>query len=577
LLGAVFNVGINSVISGRTSSSFQLLVLLISLPYTSREAILKLSTMVMPIALFLLLTVQRSERLLLAEAFSPPRVVNRVQHPLRILQRSSCDVFQIPRSTTNSRVVTSLSVASSDFAAGGTLVLSSIIGMISEKFNFSGGHVVTLLSAALLSNTSRMVPTDHMLYDLCWSIFLPSSLVFALLSTSSSVSEKDSLSGPSSASSSSSLKQSSGATNVNSSILGMAVPFAAGSIGSVIGCCASFFLIKFHDIEATAILAGCLCASYIGGTVNFFAAAKILIPMFNCNNTGGGGISSLFGSLAAADLVVMAIYFSLLSFASKSTILQSIFPSRGDVDDANKVSSNVDVTALIGDSSSENSKRNASVGSSITAVFLACFISISSVLAATDLEKKITFFSGSMCAFLAVFGLIAERLIGMGLNQMNKASSNGKSRLARSFEEVAVVSPKLSNVCFYLLFASVGTTADISLAIGSGPKALTFASLALVIHCATVLVGTFIGGRLIGRKLPQSTLQEVLTASNAAIGGPSTAAAFAADLLPITPSSRFISQLRLSLILGATVWGVFGYTIGTATGVTLAKALMRWV
>ncbi|KAK1745828.1 DUF819 domain-containing protein [Skeletonema marinoi] len=531
--------------------------------------------MVMPIALLLLLN---SERLLLAEAFSPPRIVNRVQHPLRILQRSSCDVFQIPRSTTNSRVVTSLSVASSDFAAGGTLVLSSVIGMISEKFNFSGGHVVTLLSAALLSNTSRMVPTDHMLYDLCWSIFLPSSLVFALLSTSSSVSEKDSLSGPSSASSSSSLKQSSEATNVNSSILGMAVPFAAGSIGSIIGCCASFFLIKFHDIKATAILAGCLCASYIGGTVNFFAAAKILIPMFNCNNTGGGGISSLFGSLAAADLVVMAMYFSLLSFASKSKLLQSLFPSRGDVDDANK--SDVDVAELIGESTSENSKGNASIGSSITAVILACFISISSVLAATDLEKKINNVAnvpGLMCAFLAVFGLIAERMIGMGLNQMNKASYNRKSRLVRSLEEVAVVSPKLSNICFYLLFASVGTTADISSAIGSGPKALSFASLALVIHCATVLVGTFIGGRLIGGKLPQSTLQEVLTASNAAIGGPSTAAAFAADLVPITPSSRFISQLRRSLILGATVWGVFGYTIGTATGVTLAKALMRWV
>jgi len=532
----------------------------------------------MPTALLVLLLTVQSERLLLAEAFSPPRVVNRVQQPLRILQRSSCDVFQIPRSTPNSRVVTSLSVAPSDFAAGGTLVLSSIIGMISEKFNFSGGHVVTLLSAALLSNTSRMVPTDHLLYNLCWSIFLPSSLVFALLSTSPA-SEKDSLSGPSSTSSSSSLKQSSNkATNVNSSILGMAVPFAAGSIGSIIGCCASFFLIKFHDIKATAILAGCLCASYIGGTVNFFAAAKILIPMFNCNNTGGGGISSLFGSLAAADLVVMAIYFSLLSFASKSMLLQSLFPSRDDVDDANKIPSNVDVAELVGESSSENSKRNASIGSSITAVILACFISISSVLAATDLEKKINNVApGTMCAFLAGFGLIAERLIGMGLNQMNKASSNRKSRLVRSFEDVAVVSPKLSNVCFYLLFASVGTTADISSAIGSGPKALSFASLALVIHCATVLVGTFIGGRLIGRKLPQSTLQEVLTASNAAIGGPSTAAAFAADLVPISPSSRFVSQLRRSLILGATVWGVFGYAIGTATGVTLAKALMRWV
>ena len=514
--------------------------------------------MMVPTALLLLLTVQ----IFLADAFSPPRVANRgveVRHPLHNLHTpSSTDVFQrIPRP-----FVTSLSGTSGDFAAGGTLLISSMIGMISEKFSLGGGHVVTLLSAALLSNTFRMIPTDHLLYNLCWSIFLPSSLVFALLSTSSA-SER-------------STSSESSSTKVNSSIMGMFLPFAAGSIGSIIGCCASFFFIKFHDIKATAILAGCLCASYIGGTVNFFAAAKILMPMFNCNNTGGGGISSLFGSLAAADLVVMAMYFSLLSFASKSKLLQSLFPSR-DVEGANKVQSSA---ALIEEGSSKKIETNTSVGSSITAVVLACFISISSVVAATDLEKKINNalnIPGSMCAFLAMFGLMAERLIRMGLNQMKEASSTRASQLVRTLEEVAVVSPKLSNICFYLLFASVGTTADISSAIGSGPKALLFASLALLIHCATVLVGTLVGGRLVRGKLPQSTLQEVLTASNATIGGPSTAAAFAADLVPVTHSSRFNSQLRRSLILGATVWGVFGYAIGTSIGVTLTKALMRWI
>lgn len=535
--------------------------------------LLQISMVMVPTtnALFSLLTVilLQGERLLTTDAFSPP-VVNRV-HQTLLPRKSCCDVFQIPRSSPSSPVVTSLSVATGDFAAGGTLVLSSIIGILSERLNFSGGHVVTLLSAAFLSNTSRVVPTDHALYNLCWSIFLPSSLVFALLSTPSA-SEK--LTG---SAFSSSLKQSSDkATNVNRSILGMAIPFAAGSIGSILGCCASFFLIKLHDVKATAILAGCLCASYIGGTVNFFAAAKILMPMFNCNNTGGEGIiGSLFGSLAAADLVVMAMYFSLLSFVSRSTLLQRLFPSRGDDDD---LESNDTSTSKghIGERSSANSQRNASVASSITAVILACFVSIISVLAATDVETKVNNvlnLPGTMCAFLAVFGLIAERFIGMGLNRMSKTSS--RSFLVRSLEKVAVVSPKLSNICFYLLFASVGTTADISSAIGSGPKALVFASLALVIHCATVLVGTLIGGRLFRRKLPQSTLQEVLIASNAAIGGPSTAAAFAADL--VTPSSRLNSRIRRSLILGATVWGVFGYAVGTAAGVTLAKALMRWI
>jgi uncharacterized membrane protein len=350
---------------------------------------------------------------------------------------------------------------------------------------------------------------------------------------------------------------------------------------------------KFHDVKATAILAGCLCASYIGGTVNFFAAAKILMPMFNCDSSSGsdGGIGSLFGSLAAADLVVMAIYFAVLSFASKSTLLQRLFPNRNNDDDENLLSiSNNDVMApsdssLVSDESLRESSRKdstiyASLGSTITAIIWAFLVSLLTVLAATDLEKRINnLVPGTMCAFLAAFGLLSERLVGIGLIRNQKRSS--KSFLARSLEKVPLVSPALSSICFYLLFASIGTTADVTSAVASGPTALVFASLALAIHFVTVLVATFVGGRLSRRTkihhLPQTTLQEMLTASNAAIGGPSTAAAFAADLVPITPISRTNSQLRRSLVLGATFWGVFGYAIGTATGVSLAKALMRWV
>lgn len=343
---------------------------------------------------------------------------------------------------------------------------------------------------------------------------------------------------------------------------------------------------KFHDVKATAILSGCLCASYIGGTVNFFAAAKILMPMFNCDSSSGrdGGIGSLFGSLAAADLVVMAIYFSVLSFASKSTLLQRLFPNRNDDEEiSNDFMAPSDILVSgesLKESSSKDSTIYASLGSTITAVIWAFLVSLLTVLAATDLEKRVNnLVPGTMCAFLAVFGLISEKLVGIGLKRNQKRSS--KSFLARSLEKVPLVSPALSSMCFYLLFASIGTTADVTSAVASGPTALVFASLALAIHFVTVLVATFLGGKLSRRAekhhLPQTTLQEMLTASNAAIGGPSTAAAFAADLVPITPNSRSNSRLRRSLVLGATFWGVFGYAIGTATGVSLAKALMRWV
>ena len=75
-----------------------------------------------------------------------------------------------------------------------------------------------------------------------------------------------------------------------------------------------------------------------------------------------------------------------------------------------------------------------------------------------------------------------------------------------------------------------------------------------------------------------SSWEEVLTASNAAIGGPSTAAAFAVGLIPnnnnnndddgkvssveVKDNDRR-SQLRSALVIGATFWGVFGYAIAT--------------
>lgn len=69
---------------------------------------------------------------------------------------------------------------------------------------------------------------------------------------------------------------------------------------------------------------------------------------------------------------------------------------------------------------------------------------------------------------------------------------------------------------------------------------------------------------------PRSSWEEVLTASNAAIGGPSTAAAFAVGLIPNEDDKKMDngkninrSQYRSSLVIAATFWGVFGYAIAT--------------
>ena len=53
-------------------------------------------------------------------------------------------------------------------------------------------------------------------------------------------------------------------------------------------------------------------------------------------------------------------------------------------------------------------------------------------------------------------------------------------------------------------------------------------------------------------------LRHVLVASNAAIGGPATAAAFA-------------GQQKTGLTLAATLWGVVGYGVGTNLGIAASQ------
>ena len=383
----------------------------------------------------------------------------------------------------------------------------------------------------------------------------------------------------------------------------------------------------YYTKQISALLAGCLCASYIGGTVNFFATAKILQQQ----SFSSSSVGSAFGSMAAADLVVMAVYFGMLQVASRSIKLHKLFPSKLQVVDRSRVVEDDNVNKVVvghdhddhihSANNNEDTTMIPTQKQRIASMGIATSIALGSVTIATHLEQQVSStlgIPGTMCAFLALFGITFERLIHYTINahQEWKRGGNVKplssfSNVIKSLQYISKVSPILSNVCFHLLFAAVGTTANLSSAIVGGPKALGFASLALVVHSITVLVGTYVGNYLLLRRRrkrlsstttvvlnnddekkkmlrqqqyqwPMSSWEEVLTASNAAIGGPSTAAAFAVGLIPNNYDNNNDngggggkvssvegkdndrrSQLRSALVIGATFWGVFGYAIAT--------------
>ena len=103
-----------------------------------------------------------------------------------------------------------------------------------------------------------------------------------------------------------------------------------------------------------------------------------------------------------------------------------------------------------------------------------------------------------------------------------------------------------------VFFAVIGASANLGVVLRSGPVLLVFAALILAVHLAVILVA----GKLFG-----IDLAEVVVASSANMGGPTTAAAMAA------------ARRWDDLVTPAILCGTLGYATATFLGVAVGNAL----
>lgn len=392
-------------------------------------------------------------------------------------------------------------------AASGLLVSSSL-GLMADRFIPNIGILVTLISSAVASNLNLLPPT-HALYDLCWSLFLPASLALMLVSTDSH-------------------RSTSGANNNMQSLQLVGTCFLMGSIGSILGCLSSFSIFQ-KQMASAAVAAGCLCASYIGGSVNFFATSRIV-----------GGDASLMSSMAAADLLVMAVYFVGLTACGRGNGLKKLFAGDESCTDNDAVVDHCEMKSQI-----EVQPAQQQLSRTATATALVTILALSIVQISNYVEAKMSaYIPGTACGIIcAVTFLIKRPLSKFG-------QWKGMQQAAKP----------LSSWAFQLLFASIGISANLGQALVSGPTCLYFSLWALLVHSIVIFCAS-----LVLRKtcLSALRLEHVLVASNAAIGGPATAAAFC-------------GQLGIaSLTIAATMWGVIGYAVGTGIGVSLTRFLLQ--
>jgi len=372
--------------------------------------------------------------------------------------------------------------------------------------------------------------------------------------------------------------------SISACIRRVAMPFLIASLSSLLGCWLSFrcaLAFRWFQEPSTALLAGptalggngktadllarmtmgCMSASYVGGTVNFMSTAQIV-----------GAPADLLGSLVTADLFTMAIYFTFLSSSLDWEWLVSKFSNayryaKGGKEQDESIAKDTtrheaskpkgtdldprETTIL---SSSVPSDRN-SVSLASIPLLTAAFLIVQVANRVQDMVGNVV--PGTACALIAVVAPLLNSLVQ-------------SKDFWVPFSEAASA---WSDFFFLSFFASIGVAANLSSALAMGPACLLFSTIALSTHVIGTVVGSLLWKRLMlilpgnSRKDPPPSLdlEDVWIASNAAIGGPATAAAFCGQMKKSDPEKL---QGRT---ISATVWGVVGYAIGTMVGVGIYR------
>lgn len=407
------------------------------------------------------------------------------------------------------------------YGASAALMGCSLVGIQVDRMVPSCGIAVTLILAAILSNTAPWVPATHSLYDLCWTLFLPASLTLLLLAY-----KKD----PCIDSEDKSDKEAS----ILACVRRVSLPFVIASIGSLFGCWTSYrcaLAFDWFSIENARAATACLSASYVGGSVNFFSAARLI-----------SADKSLLGSLATADLITMALYFSFLSASLDSKVFNSLF--QGKKKDKEKFQTTV-VETKSNSEISESQQRPSFLKTTMTLISnsLASIpllgLTLGIVLAANRVESFLgRWIPGTACAVIALVAPLVNSLVHQKTWWL---------RLSKTANPLA-------DFLFLAFFASIGIGVNLETLAQMGPSCILFSLLALSIHLGVALLGSLPFRSILD-------LEDVWIASNAAIGGPATAAAFVCNQM----KNKNPSKLR-GRTMAATVFGVFGYAIGTILG-----------
>lgn len=384
------------------------------------------------------------------------------------------------------------------------VVLASISIYLEQRYIWASkitGAIIALIGAIVLSNTG-IIPTASPVYDAVWTVIVPVAIPLLLFHVN--------------------IKK------IFKETGRLLIIFLLSSIGTIAGTIVSFFLLKDY-IPMLDRLGAMFSASYIGGGVNFAAmAAKFKTP------------GELVSSAVVADNLMMAILFIILMIIPTLSFFKRRY-STPHILEVEREGAIEDGKTL---AESFWKRKDISLKDIALSVGTAFLFVIVSFKIAKYLDQLIP--SGEDVPF---FMNLLNGLFGDGYIMLTTMTFMALTLFPKYFENING-SQEVGTFLVHIFFVVIGIPASIPLIIQNAPLLLLFAFIIVIIN----LIISLVAGKIF-----KYDLEDILLASNANIGGPTTAAALA------------IAKGWKNLIGPILIVGTFGYIIGNYVGTILGN------